>query len=178
MDLPFLFGGEGTVPEPESADGHLRKTVHIDGLTGAGANDPVKGYIPEYRRRFVNRLDIFFCFTVYVRRGNTGIIEVENDAIRHDIFHVNISAPDLFDQPSPSAGTLETKSHVGPDETAFFDEDMVDSPAHFTADDKAAVAVIDRTAGDQEVAAGFPVPASVGVFSGFDTDCVITDVKG
>ena len=64
------------------------------------------------------------------------------------------------------------------DETAFFDEDMVDSPAHFTADDKAAVAVIDRTAGDQEVAAGFPVPASVGVFSGFDTDCVIADVKG
>ena len=133
--------------------------------------------VPHFGSGLVHGQDVGFSVGVHVARRHSGIIEIEDDTVGNDILHIDALAPDVLHQSTTAAGALEAESHVGTDESAVADLDILHATGHLTADYETAVTVIDRAVRDDEVAAFACMTAPVGVLSGFDADGIVAYVE-
>ena len=133
--------------------------------------------VPHFGSGLVHGQDVGFSVGVHVARRHSGIIEIEDNSVTYNIFHVDMVAPDIFHQTTTAAGTLESQSHVGTDESAVADFDILDTAGHLTSYYETAMAVIYRAVRDDEVAAFARVTASVGILAGLDANGVVANIK-
>ena len=178
MHLCALLGGENAVPEVQVGHRHFREAVHKDGLLGTGANNVAHVHVAEFRGGLVHGLDVCGVIVPFVTGGDAGIIQVEDDAVGDDVFHVNVVAPDVFDHAATAAGALETKAHIRTQEAAAAHPDVFHTAAHFRAHHKAAMAVVHGAVLDNQVFAGLGMAPAVGVLSALDANGIVTDIEG
>ena len=178
MNLGALVGREDAVVEIETRQRELGQAVEVDGLLRAGAGDVAEMDVAELGRGLVDGHEIFLRALFHIRRGYARVIEIEDDGVGNDVLHGDVLAPDVLDKTATAAGALEAEADVGAEETAVADADVLDAAGHFAADDEAAVAMVDRAALDDEVAADFGMAAAVLVLAGLDADGVIAHVEG
>ena len=177
MHLCALLGGENAVPEVQVGHRHFREAVHKDGLLGTGANNVAHVHVAEFRGGLVHGLDVCGVIVPFVTGGDAGIIQVEDDAVGDDVFHVNVVAPDVFHHAATAAGALETKAHIRTQEAAAAHPDVFHTAAHFRAHHKAAMAVVHGAVLDNQVFAGLGMAPAVGVFAALDANGIVPHIE-
>ena len=103
--------------------------------------------------------------------------QVEQQRFVRNINHVDIINVDVFYHTATSASALEAQTYVCAHKCAVFYIDVLHTTRHFTTYYESTVSVQYRIIFNDNVLARFTATAAVFIFTGFDTDSIISRIE-
>ena len=105
------------------------------------------------------------------------IEQVEQQRFVRNVNHVDIINVDVFYHTATSAGTLEAQTYICAHKCAVFYIDILHATRHFTSYYKSTVSMQYCIIFHDNVLARFTTSATIFIFTGFDTDCIVSRIK-
>src|SRR6185369_7030596 len=102
---------------------------------------PRRAFI-DWRLSLRSRFDRTVCFG---DRRATAVVHIETNRVGRNVFHNDVTDPNLLDNSAATSSRLEAKAEIGSKESTSTHYHVSHTAGHLAADGKSAVTVINGT---------------------------------